>query len=80
MPFLLVKKKRGGEGTRSICYTQGFSLWSLYKLRAQRLDQFPREARATKETEKKQMASRDYGLTTEQGENKKKKSTINSLH
>lgn len=73
MPFLLVKKKRGGEGTRSICYTQGFSLWSLYKLWAQLLDQFPREARATKETEKKQMASSNYRLTTEQGKRLKKK-------
>lgn len=75
MPFLLVKKKRGGEDTRSICYTQGFSLGSLHTLRAQLLDQFSREESATKETERKQMASRDYGLITEQGKRLKKKKT-----
>lgn len=39
---------------------------SLYKLWAQLLDQFSREERAIKATERKAMASRGYGLRIEQ--------------
>lgn len=59
---------------QSICYTPkvlsrgGGRGRSLYKLWAQLLDQFSREERATKATEMKETASRDYGLRIEQGE------------
>lgn len=67
MPNSIDHKKRGGGRIQSICYSlKSYPRGSLYKLWAQLLDQFSREERAIKATERKAMASRDYGLRIEQ--------------